>query len=103
MTPEGKVKDRVKKLLKEAGAYYHLPVLNGMGAPTLDIIGCHRGAFFAIETKAPGKKPTERQLQTMEAMSAAGGTVFVVDGSDASMATVRAWLATLDVMVGVES
>lgn len=103
MTPEGKVKDRVKKLLKEAGAYYHLPVLNGMGAPTLDIIGCHRGAFFAIETKAPGKKPTERQLQTMEAMSAAGGTVFVVDGSGASMATVRAWLATLDVMVGVES
>lgn len=103
MTPEGKVKDRVKKLLKEAGAYYHLPVLNGMGAPTLDIIGCHRGAFFAIETKAPGKKPTERQLQTMEAMSAAGGTVFVVDGSDASMAAVRAWLATLDVMVGVES
>lgn len=103
MTPEGKVKDQVKKLLREAGAYYHMPVLNGMGAPTLDIIGCHRGAFFAIETKAPGKKPTERQLQTMEAMSAAGGTVFVVDGSSGSMAAVRAWLATLDVMVGVES
>ena len=27
----------------------------------MDFLGCYRGRFFAIETKAPGKKPTLRQ------------------------------------------
>ena len=100
MTPEGKVKEQVKKLLKEAGAYYHMPVQNGMGAPTLDIVGCHQGNFFAVETKAPGKKPTPRQEQTIADMRRARAAVFVVDGSDRSLAELRAWLAV--VMVNQE-
>lgn len=86
-TPEGKVKDYVKKCFRELGfngisIYYHMPVQNGMGAPTLDFIGCMRGRFFAIEAKAPGKKPTERQLATIEEMEQAGAEVFVFDGTD---------------------
>lgn len=81
-TPEGKVKDKVKELLKEHGAYWHMPVQNGMGAPTLDIIGCHHGFFFAVETKAPGKKPTPRQNLTIKKMRDAGATVFVIDGDN---------------------
>ncbi len=77
-TPEGKVKEQVKKLLKQYGAYYHMPVTNGMGAPTLDFVCCHNGYFIAIETKAPGKKPTARQCLTMAAMSSAEGYVFCV-------------------------
>ena len=100
MTPEGKVKDKVKKLLKEAGAYYHMPVQNGMGAPTLDFVGCHQGNFFAIETKAPGKKPTPRQEQTIADMRRARAAVFVVDGSEETVASLRAWLAV--VMVNQE-
>lgn len=95
MTPEGKVKDKVKKLLKDAGAYYHMPVQNGMGAPTLDFIGCHYGNFFAIETKAPGKKPTGRQELTIAEMRKARGTVFVVDGTEETVAPLRAWLAVV--------
>ena len=95
MTPEGKVKEQVKKLLKEAGVYYHMPVQNGMGAPTLDIVGCHQGNFFAVETKAPGKKPTPRQEQTIADMRRARAAVFVVDGSDRSLAELRAWLAVV--------
>ena len=57
-TPEGKVKEKVKKLLKAHGAYYHMPVQNGMGAPSLDFIGCHRGLYYGIETKAGNKQPT---------------------------------------------
>jgi len=80
MTPEGKVKEKVKKILKLAGAYYHMPVQNGMGAPTLDIIGCHYGRYFGIECKAPGKTPTPRQQNTMDAIRNAGGKVFIIDG-----------------------
>lgn len=77
-TPEGKVKDKVKKLLKQYGVYYHMPVQNGMGSPTLDFICCFRGHYIAIETKAPGGKPTERQTMTMAQIADAGGIVYVI-------------------------
>lgn len=79
MTPEGKVKARVKALLKRLSAYYHMPVQNGMGAPSLDFIGCHAGRFFAIETKAGNKDMTDRQKQTASEMRKAGGEVFLVN------------------------
>jgi hypothetical protein len=82
MTPEGKVKDKVKKMLKAYGAYYHCPVQNGMGEPTLDFICCHNGRFFAIETKAPGGKPTKRQEVTMYNIAFAGGFVFVISNQE---------------------
>lgn len=72
-TKEGKLKDQVKTFLKEKGAYYHMPVSSGYGSPTLDFVGCYKGRFFAIETKAPGKKPTARQQATINAMKTAGG------------------------------
>lgn len=82
MTPEGKVKAVVKRVLKDMGAYYHFPVQNGMGSPCLDCHGCFRGLYFAIETKAPGKKPTARQQITIDAIRKAGGLALVVDNSD---------------------
>jgi hypothetical protein len=78
-TPEGKVKNAVKKLLKAHGAYWHMPVQNGMGAPSLDFIGCHRGSYYGIETKAGDKKPTPRQEHTMNEIRQAGGLAFLVN------------------------
>ena len=77
-TPEGKVKDRVKRILKKHGCYQFWPVQTGYGAPTLDCLGCHNGFFFGIETKAPGKHPTPRQMLTIDDMTAAHGKVFVI-------------------------
>lgn len=77
-TPEGKVKNKVKQLLKQYGAYWHCPVQNGMGAPSLDFVCCANGRYVAIETKAPGKKPTPRQEQTMHDIQTAKGLCFVV-------------------------
>jgi hypothetical protein len=94
MTPEGKVKAKVKALLKQWGAYFHMPVQNGMGEPTLDFIACLNGRFIAIETKAPGKKPTKRQEVTMAQMRAAGAFVFVVS-NDAELEVLGAYLALL--------
>jgi hypothetical protein len=85
MTPEGRVKDALKKRLNELGAYHFWPVQMGLGNFTVDCIACYKGQFAGIETKAPGKKPTLRQRLAMSAMRVAGGQVYVVD----SMETAR--------------
>jgi hypothetical protein len=88
-TPEGKVKTQINKALKALHGskgpdccyyvYRFMPVQNGMGIPGLDYFLCINGHFVAIEAKAKGKKPTPRQLQTMEEIRAAEGITFVVD------------------------
>jgi hypothetical protein len=86
MTPEGKVKAKVKRALATLPGHYHfMPVQNGMGAPALDFFCCWRGKFFAIETKVPGKTMTERQQSTAAQIIAADGQVFLCD-TDESIA-----------------
>lgn len=80
MTPEGKVKEKVKKVLNEFGVYYHMPVQNGMGKPSLDFVCCHKGRFLAIETKTEKGKLTTRQQVTMEEMQKAGAIVLLIRG-----------------------
>lgn len=80
MTPEGKVKEKVKKVFKEFGAYYHMPVQNGMGKPSLDFICCHKGRFLAVETKAEKGQLTLRQQATIDEMQKAGAIVLVIRG-----------------------
>ena len=94
MTPEGRVKEVVKVRLKEAGAYKHMPVQNGMGEPALDFHVSAKGFYAAIETKAPGKKPTGRQIQTILKVLDSGGSVFLIDQTDGpDMADLIMWLA----------
>jgi hypothetical protein len=96
-TPEGTVKKMVTQLLKQAqfapigGLWFFMPVQNGMGAAVLDYMGSHRGRAFAIETKAPGKLPTERQVKTINDMKTAGIRVFVIDGVE-SCKELQCWL-----------
>jgi hypothetical protein len=83
MTPEGKVKAKVKRALEKLRRKYHfMPVQNGMGAPALDIFCCIEGFFVAIETKVPGKHMTERQMVTASQIADAGGLVFVIHDDD---------------------
>lgn len=91
-TPEGKVKRRVSQILKRADAcYYFMPVQTGYGSPTLDYLGSSRGRAFAIETKAPGKKPTIRQKAIINEMKMAEMKVFVIDGEPAQYEELRLW------------
>lgn len=78
-TPEGLVKKRVVVLLKKYRVYWHCPMQNGMGKPSLDFICSYKGYFIAIETKAGNKQPTARQEITMNEIRAAGGFVFLVN------------------------
>lgn len=77
MTAEGWIKKIVKEMLDlHPRAYYHMPVQNGMGSPTLDFICCVNGRYVAIETKAPGKRMTDRQELTAKEIEAGGGVVY---------------------------
>jgi hypothetical protein len=97
VTPEGRVKQRLRNLLKGySGVYLYWPVPSGYGRTTLDVLGCYRGKFFAVETKAEGKKPTLRQHTELEAIARAGGRVFVISGTESPVfGELRAWLDTL--------
>ncbi len=94
-TPEAKAKQRIKKLLNKYGVYSHMPVQNGMGAPTLDFICCYKGLYLAIEAKAPGKKPTTRQLKTMEQIAKAGGIAMTVGTTEAQFEALEKFLEAL--------
>lgn len=83
MTPEGKIKAQVAKMLKKIGAYYFFPATGGYGRSGVpDIVGCYEGRFFAIECKAAGKKPTALQAREMRLIQDAGGYVTVYDGTE---------------------
>ena len=82
MTPEGRVKDKVKKLLKERGIWYFMPAANGFGRVGIpDFICCMDGKFLAIETKAPVKRDntTANQENRINEIRAARGWALVVD------------------------
>lgn len=81
-TPEGRVKDAVRKVLKRYTNYNHWPVPYGYGNSTIDALVCVAGYFVGIETKAPGEVPTERQKKILGEIEAAGGVTFVIDGAD---------------------
>ncbi len=92
MTPEGKVKAKVKRMLNRENAYFFMPVQTGYGSPTLDFLGFHRGEGFAIETKALGKKLTKRQEAIEHDIQLSGTPVFVIDGAEGSYEPLEIWL-----------
>ena len=84
-TPEGKVKQKVKEYLKSIGAWYYMPVSNGMGRSGCpDILVCFNGRFMAFETKAPGKinNVTPNQQREIDEIIRANGLAYVVDSVD---------------------
>lgn len=81
MTPEGKVKAQVKKILDATpNTYYFFPATGGFGRSGVpDIICCVNGWFLGIECKAG--KGTTTALQDREIMKihAANGRAMVVN------------------------
>lgn len=95
-TPEGRVKKAVREYLVSIGCqpaggkpvspchgWFYFPVQNGMGVVGIpDIVGCYKGQFFAIETKAPGKKHnvSRNQKLRLQELDRAGAVAIVADG-----------------------
>lgn len=84
MTPEGKVKNEVKKVLAKYKSQIDgfWPVPAGYGESHLDYVGCVAGYFLSIETKKPGSKPTPRQNHRIDCVRRAGGVALVIDGTE---------------------
>jgi Holliday junction resolvase len=79
MTPEGKVKAKVKALLEQHGAWYFMPAQNGYGRAGIpDVIVCYKGRFLAIECKAGYNKTTALQEREIMNIHKAGGAAMVV-------------------------
>jgi hypothetical protein len=79
-TPEGKVKARLKKALKDRDIYYTMPFTAGYGASGVpDVLICHKGRFIGIECKANGNKPTALQGAHIQKINESGGIARVVD------------------------
>lgn len=85
MTPEGRVKADVKKILKARDIWHFMPMQNGFGVVGIpDFICCWRGQFLAIETKAPGKRgdTTANQDRKLQEIKDHGGWSIVVDDAN---------------------
>jgi Holliday junction resolvase len=86
VTPEGKVKEKAKRILDSIGAYHFMPATGGYGRSGIpDIVGCLNGVFFAIECKANGGRPTALQLREIDRINVAGGFAIVVDEGNVSL------------------
>ena len=80
MTPEGKVKDNIKKVLKAHGAYYAMPMGTGFGnAGVPDFLVCLNGEFLGIEAKAGKGTTTALQKKNIAEIEAAGGRTLVIN------------------------
>ena len=79
-TPEGRVKEMVRHILLSHGAYYFMPVSNGMGRHGIpDFMVCVYGRFMGIETKAGNKLPTDLQMSNLRRIDEAGGIALVIN------------------------
>lgn len=85
MTPEGLVKDKIKKWLKQHNIPYWMVLPSAMGNSTgmADFVCIlPDGRFLAIEAKKFGGKPTPIQLKFLDTINANKGLAVVVDGED---------------------
>ena len=95
-TPEGYEKGEIDKFLKALGperAWSFKPYMAGYGKSGVpDYCLCLCGAFWGVEVKRPGKKPTAIQERRMKEVREAGGHA-VAGTAEVVIAELERWLA----------
>jgi len=96
MTPEAKVKKKVKEILDQMGVYHFSPMQNGMGRAGIpDIIGCLDGQFLGIECKAGRGTTTALQERELTRIQNAGGYALVVNEENINQLwEIKEWITT---------
>jgi len=80
VTPEAKVKAKIKEVLKMERVYYAMPIGTGWGNSGVpDFLCCVNGRFLGIEAKANGNKPTELQKKNLMDIELGGGYTAVIN------------------------
>lgn len=94
MTPEGRVKKKVKEILERLKIYYYMPVPCGYGRVGKgDFFCCPNGKFLVIETKKEKKDLTELQQIDKEEIEASKGIKIKVGPEEIDV--LEAYLITL--------
>jgi len=81
-TPEGKVKDGIKKVLKAHGIWFYMPVAGPFSAHGIpDFVCIWNGKFLGVEAKAKGKihDTTPNQERVIKEINANGGIAVIID------------------------
>ena len=95
-TPEAKVKEKIKKILKERGAWYAMPIGTGYGNSGVpDFLVCLNGEFLAIEAKAGRGVPTALQEKNMRDIEKAGGRTLVINEQSLELKVLEAILENM--------
>lgn len=63
----------------------------GFRAGVSDLTLVHAHNIYALELKAPGGRPSEKQLEFIEDMERAGAFTCVCEGIDRALKTLEAW------------
>lgn len=80
MTPEAKVKAKIKKILDDNDVYHFSPFQAGMGRAGIpDIVACFKGTFIGIEAKAGKNTPTMLQERELDKIRYSGGHAIVIN------------------------
>ena len=96
LTPEGKVKARVRRILEINKIYHFLPATGGYGRSGVpDIVGCYLGHFFAIECKTKGNAATALQERELQHIKNAGGYTFIINETNEK--DIENWIKTMTV------
>ena len=95
-TPESKVKAKIKKILKDHGVYYAMPIGTGYGNSGVpDFLCCVNGNFLAIEAKAGKGTTTALQEKNMREIGAAGGRTLVINEESLRLGVLEAILENM--------
>ena len=79
-TPEAKVKNKIKAILKSHNVYYAMPMGTGFGNSGVpDFLCCVNGKFVAIEAKAGKGVATALQLKNLGEINKAGGYTCIIN------------------------
>jgi hypothetical protein len=68
-------------------------ILQGLGvrAGVPDVVAIYQGRTYALELKADGGRATQKQLETIAAMEAAGAYCCIANGLDRALAVLETW------------
>jgi Holliday junction resolvase len=92
-TPEGKVKAKIKAILKAHNVYYAMPMGTGYGSSGVpDFLCCANGEFLAIEAKAGKGTTTALQDKNLRDIEAAGGRTLVINEESLKLGVLEAVL-----------
>ena len=80
LTPEAKVKAKIKAVLKAHNIYYAMPIGTGYGNSGVpDFLCCINGKFVAVEAKAGKGTTTALQDKNLKNIIESGGDAWVVN------------------------